>query len=92
MNNYQHISTQMTQIKQILADFFNNLCKSVKSASSACKKNRNKIKISRALMGVRRLINCSLAVTSAYSLVIYSWRMADIPYIIIYSHRKRNHR
>ena len=31
------ISTQMTQILQMLADLF-NLCKSVKSVSSACKK------------------------------------------------------
>ena len=30
------LSTQMTQILQMPADFF-NLCKSVKSASSACK-------------------------------------------------------
>jgi len=38
MKNNQLISTQMTQIKQIIADFLNNLRKSVKSASSACHK------------------------------------------------------
>ena len=40
MKNNQHISTQMTQMTRIIADFFNNLRKSVKSALSACHKTK----------------------------------------------------